>query len=54
MASTLLRDKLKRELHTAVIHLKDALAEQDVLDWLMHTREDIEKLVEELSDVQRN
>ena len=54
MASTLLRDKLKRELHGAVIHLKDALAEQDVLDWLMHTREDIEKLIEELSDVQRN
>ena len=54
MASTLLRDKLKRELHAAVIHLKDALAEQDALDWLGKTREDIEKLIEELSDVQRD
>jgi hypothetical protein len=49
-----LRDKLKREIHTAVIHLKDALAEQDVLDWLGNTRENIEKIIEELSDVQRN
>ena len=51
MASTLLRDKLKRELHTAIIHLQDTLAEQDALNWLGKTREDIEKLIEELSDV---
>ena len=48
MASALLRDKLKRELHAAVIHLKDALAEQDALDWLGKTREDIEQLIIEL------
>ena len=48
MASTLLRDKLKKELHGAVIHLESIASDQDVLDWLGHPKHKILDLIEEL------
>jgi hypothetical protein len=48
MASTLLRDKLKKELHGAVIHLESIASDQDTLDWLGHPKQKILDLIEEL------
>jgi hypothetical protein len=48
MASTLLRDKLKKELHGAVIHLESIASDQDVLDWLGHPKQKILDLIKEL------
>ena len=48
MASTLLRDRLKRELHGAVIHLESIASDKDTLDWLGHPKQKILDLIEEL------
>jgi len=48
MASTLLRDKLKHEIHGAIMHLKYALKEPDTLEWLGSTEEEIKQLIKEL------
>ena len=48
MASIFLRDKLKRELHGAVIHLESIASDQDTLDWLGHPKQKILDLIEEL------
>lgn len=48
MASTLLRDKLKRELNEAIVHLYDTLKSDDALDCFGKTKEEIEKLIKEL------
>lgn len=48
MASTVLRDKLKRELNKAIIHLNDVLKDKDALDWLGKTKEEIEKTIKDI------
>lgn len=48
MASTLLRDKLKRELKEAVVHLTDVLKNDEALDWFGKSKEEIELLIKEL------
>ena len=48
MASTLLRDKLKRELHGAVMHLEEVLIDKDALEWLGHTKEEVKTAIKEL------
>lgn len=48
MASTLLRNKLKHEINHAIVHLNDALKDDDALEWLGATKEDILSLIKEL------
>lgn len=48
MAATLLRDKLKNEIYSAIIHLKDALQDQNALEWFGSTEEEVKLLIEEL------
>ena len=48
MASTLLRDKLKREIHEAVVHLKDILQSEDALEWVAEPKEKIQELIDYL------
>lgn len=48
LAETILRDKLRNELNTAIISLKDALGNQDALDWLNQTEEEVKSLIKEL------
>ena len=48
MASTLLRDKLKREMNEAITHLQDVILDEDALDWFGKSKEDVEELIKEL------
>jgi hypothetical protein len=48
MASTLLRDKLKREIKEAVVHLKEILHDEDALEWVAEPREKIQELIDYL------
>lgn len=48
MAHTLLRDKLKRELDSAVMSLKDAITNPESLEWLGITQKDAEKLIKKI------
>jgi hypothetical protein len=50
MASTILRDKLKRELDSAVMSLKDAITNPESLEWLGITQKDAEKLIKKISN----
>jgi hypothetical protein len=48
LAETVLRDKLKNEVNSALIHLKDMLTDEDMLDW--HGGKDrVVELIKELS-----
>lgn len=48
MASTLLRDKLKNELRSAISSLEAMLDDQETLDWFGHTAEELAKFIKEL------
>lgn len=48
MASTLLRNKLKHEIYSAIIHLKDILTDENAIEWSGSTEEEIKKLIKEL------
>lgn len=48
MASTLLRDKLKNEINSAIMHLKDTVDNKDALEWLGTTKKEINNLIKEL------
>jgi hypothetical protein len=48
LAQTILRDKLKRELQSAINNLEDIAKDQESLDWFNHTDEEIKKIIEEL------
>lgn len=48
LAETILRDKLRNELNTAIISLKDVLGNQDALDWFNQTEEEVKNLIKEL------
>ena len=48
LAETILRDKLRNELNTAIISLKDVLSNQDALDWFNQTEEEVKNLIKEL------
>lgn len=50
MASTLLRDKLKRELNEAVISLKDAITNPESLEWLNITESEAKELIKKISN----
>lgn len=48
LAETILRDKLKNEINSALMHLKDMLPDEEMLDW-HGGRDRVLKLIEELS-----
>jgi hypothetical protein len=48
LASTLLRDKLKKELKLAVVHLEDTLSNSEALDWFGKSKEEIEEIIGEI------
>ncbi len=48
MASTLLRNKLKHEINYAIVHLNDALKDDDALEWLGATKEQVQELIKYL------
>lgn len=48
MASTLLRDKLKNEIYSAIIHLKDILTDEHAIEWSGSTEEELKQLIKEL------
>jgi hypothetical protein len=50
MASTLLRDKLKRELDAAVMSLKDAITNPESLEWLNITESEAKELIKKISN----
>lgn len=50
LAETILRDKLKNELRSAVMHLKDAMEDEHALEWFSTTKENIEELIERLEE----
>jgi hypothetical protein len=49
MAATILRDKLKREIESAIKELKSALGDPELIGWVGQSKESIQKLIEELS-----
>jgi hypothetical protein len=49
MASTLLRDKLKRELQGVAMHLENVLIDEEALNWLGKSKENVEELIKELT-----
>jgi hypothetical protein len=48
-AETILRDKLKNEIASAIIHLKEVSETPDAMEWFGSSKEDINKLIKELS-----
>ena len=48
LASTILRDKLQRELDSAIMDLNDRIKDEYALEWLNKTEQEIKQLVEEL------
>lgn len=48
LAQTILRDKLKREIQSAIMELQDIKKDQEALDWFGHTAEEIDNLIKEL------
>lgn len=49
LAETILRDKLKNEIASAIIHLKEVSETPDAMEWFGSSKEDINKLIKELS-----
>jgi hypothetical protein len=45
LAQTILRDKLKRELQSAVMDLQDAIKDSDRLDWYGRSVEEIQDMI---------
>lgn len=48
LAETILRDKLKREIDGAIMHLNDVLDDEEALDFIGWNRENILSMIEEL------
>ena len=48
MASTILRDKLKREVESAIKELKEAQNDPEHIDWIGKTKEKIQEVIESL------
>lgn len=48
MASTLLRNKLKHEIDAAIVHLNDALNDDNALEWFGVTKDEVKALIKEL------
>ena len=48
LAETLLRDKLKKWIAEAIFYLKRDLGDQDALDWMLKTKEQVEQMIKEL------
>ena len=49
MASTLLRDKLRNEINSAVMHLQDVLQYDNAMEWFTVTKEEIENIIKEIN-----
>jgi len=48
MASTLLRDKLKNEITSAIMHLKDVCEDDEALEWFGAMQAEVLDLIKEL------
>ena len=49
LAKTILRDKLKREIDGAIMHLKDTTEYPDAIEWMGTNVKEINKLIKDLS-----
>jgi len=48
MAMTILRDKLKNEIKSAIVALEDMVGNQDALDWVNKKEEEVKNIIKEI------